>query len=367
MGRRRTHKHRGLPQNLYLNKGIYFYRHPKTKVFHSLGDVKSQAVADAKKLNAVLVKVDVNARIHKVLSAEAGTMAALCQRYLDELVSAKKQADRTHTDRVYRVKRIIRDIGTWPLEIITVRQVSDYLDTLKENPYQRIRAELKDIFQFAIAKGLMPPAMNPAAETLDKKPSKRDRYPLKLEDYEAIHALAEPWLQVAMEMIFITLQRPVDLVQTKYEDIREDVLYVQQQKVERHENWQSNLAIAVKGRLLQTIKKSRADEVVSPYIVHKKPLRKIRDRKNCDHWTQLQSNYIGREFAKIRDSLPQFKDMPPANKPSFYEIKALGGFVYIDKYGWTKEQVQALMGHTKTKTTEIYVDRHIEWSCVAVE
>lgn len=89
--------------------------------------------------------------------------------------------------------------------------------------------------------------------------------------------------------------------------------------------------------------------------------------KGCDHWTQVQENYLSREFAKLRDTLPHFKDLPSEQKPSFYEIKALGGHHYMNHYGWTQEQVSALMGHTNVKMTKTYTDRHIQWSEVAVE
>lgn len=367
MGRRRLRKNAALPKNLYQMSGYFYYRNPVNGQRHCFGKNKLSAIADAKRLNSILLPKLETDNVQKVLLQESGSLAEVADRYLKEYIPTKGLAPRTLSDTAHRVRRIIREIGTWPLETVNVRVVSEYLDQFDDNPYIKMRNELRGIFQFAIAKGLIPADHNPAGETLTKKESKRKRQALKLEDYEQIHQLAEPWLQVAMEMLFITLQRPVDLVQMKYTDIREGVLYVQQQKVARHDNWQSNLAITIQGRLEATIKKSRASGVISPYIVHRRFQRKIKNRKDCDHWTQLQGNYIGRAFADVRDKLPQFKSMHPKERPTFYEIKALGGHVYATQFGWEEAQVQALMGHTNADMTRVYTDRHIEWSMVAAE
>lgn len=367
MARRRLRKNSSLPQNLYFSDGYYRYQNPVTGKRHGFGKNKFQAIADAKKLNAILMPKCKSDNVQKVLLQESGSMAEVANRYLSEFVPTKKLAARTLSDTDSRVRRIVRDIGSWPMETVSVRMVADYLDQFDDNPYIKMRNELAGIFQFAITKGLIPAHTNPAAETMKKRESKRKRLPLKLEDYEQIHQQAEPWLQVAMELMFITLQRPVDLVQVKFADIRDGKLYIQQQKVERHDNWQSNLAIAVSGRLEETIKKSRASGIVSPYIIHRRPDRKISNRKDCDHWTQVQSNYIGRAFAKVRDTLPRFQKLTDKEKPTFYEIKALGGHYYQQHFGWEEAKIQALMGHTNADMTRVYTDRHIEWSEVVVE
>lgn len=366
MARKRLKKNNALPSNLYVSGKYFRYRNPVTGKSYGMGTNRVQAIADAKRLNRVLMpQVSVD-RVQRVLANDSGTFAELAIKYLKEFIPTKGLAKRTLSDVSFRVNRLIKEVGHWPLESITVRLVSDYLDKYSNNVYLKTRNELIGIFQFGIAKGLMSPTINPARETLIKKESKRKRLPLTLEDYHAIHALAEPWLQVAMEFIFITLQRPVDLVQVKYDDIRDGVLYIRQQKVERHDNWQSNLALKVQGRLEKTIEKSRASGLITPYIIHRRPKVK-RKRKDCDHWTQVQENYIGRAFAEVRDSLVKFNLMAKDLRPPFYEIKALGGHFYQTEFGWDESKVQALMGHTNADMTKTYIDRHIEWSKVTLE
>jgi len=43
-------------------------------------------------------------------------------------------------------------------------------------------------------------------------------------------------------------------------------------------------------------------------------------------------------------------------RPSFHEIKGLGGRVY-EEFGMSKDDIQRLMTHADKKTTEIYLDK----------
>lgn len=70
-------------------------------------------------------------------------------------------------------------------------------------------------------------------------------------------------------------------------------------------------------------------------------------------------------LAKVRDSLDQFKNMPKAMRPTFHEIRGLGGALYLEQ-GFSKEYVNLLMGHTTQQMTDDYSDLHITWiSCSA--
>lgn len=49
------------------------------------------------------------------------------------------------------------------------------------------------------------------------------------------------------------------------------------------------------------------------------------------------------------------------NPPTFHELRSLGSRLYI-KAGMQHDQVQALLGHTKPETTEIYLETGLpEW------
>lgn len=53
--------------------------------------------------------------------------------------------------------------------------------------------------------------------------------------------------------------------------------------------------------------------------------------------------------------------MPAAQRPTFHEIRALGGALYLEQ-GFSKEYVNLLMGHTSQKMTDEYTDQHQNWT-----
>ncbi|WP_342122113.1 phage integrase Arm DNA-binding domain-containing protein, partial [Proteus mirabilis] len=56
MGRSRSAKNKGLPPNLYLRKGIYYYRDVRTKKEFSVGSNKSLAITEAIQANLAIYK-----------------------------------------------------------------------------------------------------------------------------------------------------------------------------------------------------------------------------------------------------------------------------------------------------------------------
>ena len=93
---------------------------------------------------------------------------------------------------------------------------------------------------------------------------------------------------------------------------------------------------------------------------------------------------ISKQFAKARDKVPEIAALPPKNRPSFHEIRALGGYLYTQMAGHDEQFVkmlkgesvgttpddpfvQSLMGHTQMKMTRHYLDRHIQWVDVVAD
>ena len=66
---------------------------------------------------------------------------------------------------------------------------------------------------------------------------------------------------------------------------------------------------------------------------------------------------VTRAFAEARDSLPDLAAMEPERRPTFHEIRALGGRMY-EESGWTRSEIQALMGHADEEMTEHYLQGH---------
>lgn len=203
-----------------------------------------------------------------------------------------------------------------------MKAVAEYLDdNFQRDSYIKYRAMLVGLFRFAIMKGLYPAdAGNPAEITYAKSDYEKARRRMTLAQFWEIHEKADPWMQLAMEVALITLQGRAEVINMKYSDYQDKVLKVIRQKSSKHEH--SHLMIHCP-QLEDIIARSRQSGIASPYIIHRRPERKVQ-AKSRDHWTKLTPNHFTAEFRKVRDKCESFKNMPRQHRPTFHEIRALG-------------------------------------------
>jgi integrase len=348
-----------LPDNLYQDvKGYYRYRHPITRKYHGMGIHKARAIAAAKKLNLLLVEhTDL---VQTVLSDSAESLGDCIHRYKDERQQQAGLAASTLKLENYRLNRINKELGHLVASEITVRQCSDWLDSLQGDAYTKHRGSLIKLFSFAIAKGLA--AQNPAKETLPVAPDtiRKKRRPMSLEQFRAIRSAAPAWLQLAMDLALVTLQRRGDLVNLQYTSIKNGQLYVVQSKTEKHGE-RAYLRITIGDSLTEVLDRSHKIKPTNcPFIIHRLPERLSKSRYR-QHHGQISGDYLGKQFARVRDSLEIFANMKPEEKPTFHEIRGLGGAEYL-RQGFSKEYVNLLMGHTSQRMTDDYTGQHINWT-----
>ena len=161
-----------MPDNLYPNKvgGVIYYRykHPVTGTFHSLGSVKGEAIAEARQLNAILIKQ--KDRVGQILGTAEQTMSHLIGRYRKEYLPEQKLADSTIQNIGYRLDRFSEDLGDSLVESFDVKTVAEYLDeNFVRDSYIKHRNQMVELFRFAQMKGLYPSDLdNPAAVTYPK-------------------------------------------------------------------------------------------------------------------------------------------------------------------------------------------------------
>ena len=101
-----------------------------------------------------------------------------------------------------------------------------------------------------------------------------------------------------------------------------------------------------------------------PFILHRLPDRRV-PFAGQEHHGQIRGDLLQKHFQKVRDSLPVFQGMPKEERPTFHEIRGLGGALYLQQ-GFSKEYVNLLMGHTSQRMTDGYTDPHQQWTeCAA--
>ena len=180
---------------------------------------------------------------------------------------------------------------------ITIRMIAEMLDALTPRTASQCRALLIDIFNQAAAKGLCPD--NPAASTINRIEKKqRKRY--AVEGLRAVREKSPAWLQNAIDLALITAQRRTDILNMRFDGVREGFLYVVQQKTTKASDaaW---IRFKVTEELQAVISRCR-DDIASPYLVRRRPDRlKQKQAQTKDHSTQVEERYLTRAFKEARE------------------------------------------------------------------
>ncbi|MDX1816069.1 MAG: phage integrase Arm DNA-binding domain-containing protein [Marinobacter sp.] len=356
--RKRMRKNREMPDNLYsyIRNGVtyYNYRHPVTKQYHGMGIIKAEAFAAARQLNNLLSRE--SDLVAQVMGTANQDINHLISRFKKEFLPTKKLADSTLENIGYRLDRIGRDIGDTLIDQVDVQFIANYLDeNYQRDAYIKHRGQLVDLFRFAIMKGLYPSDWpNPAEITYAKTDYGKNRQRLSIEQFKAIHAAADPWMQNAMEIALVTLQGRAEVINMKFADYKNGSIRVIRQKTKKHEHARIQIHCP---ELENIISRARLSDIACPYIVHRRPDRR-KPAVGREHWAQLTANDFSAKFREFRDSCKIFDNIPKNKRPTFHEIRALGSWLY-KKQGFDNETyVQPLMAHADEKMTEGYQKGH---------
>lgn len=355
--RPRRPKNKALPPNLYPTNGgkSYIYRHPVEGSWHGMGANRGQAVAAAKELNAMLLPE--NDLVNRVLGNV--TVSQHITWFKENIYPEREYKAKTKGVYQAQFNKLIAKIGDKAVEEVSVHDLAGIMEEHSPRTSNQIRQVASDLFRAAISRGFRQD--NPAEATL-KRREKKARKRLTMDQFDAIRQRCEPWMQNAMDLALITLQRRSDIARMKFENVTDGKLYVIQEKTEKYDT--GYLAITTGPKLKNIIRQCR-DDMASPYLVHRRPQRKVKDRAGMDHWTQVKPEMLTRRFAEARDDTGLFENVPEEQRPTFHEIRALGIKTYRDN----KKNPQQLAGHASEQMTNNYDSDHedIRWVEVSAD
>lgn len=190
------------------------------------------------------------------------TFKHVADRYLrDEL---PKKAPATRKDNLRELAKLLEFFEDAPLEEIQPIHVRQYLDWRGQTAKVRANREkalFSHIWNFARDKGITS-MTNPAAGIKGNPEAGRDAY---IEDavYQAVWAAAEVPLQDAMDLAYLTGQRPADVLKLSSTDIQDGELTVVQNKTGHR------LRIAIEGELATVIDRIKARKVAGMTLITK--------------------------------------------------------------------------------------------------
>ena len=150
-----------------------------------------------------------------------------------------------------------------------------------------------------------------------------------------------------------------DILNMRFDGVREGFLYVVQQKTAKTSDaaW---IQFKVTDELQAVISRCR-DDIVSPYLIHRRPDRKKQKQAQTkDHWTQVEERYLTRAFKEARKVADCYKGWKEEEMPGFHEVRALSLHLY-QKAG---KDGQKIAGHASESMTKNYQRDHAEviWS-----
>jgi len=352
-----------LPDYLYPYKGAngrtyYKYKHPTMDKSESFGSDKKKAVEAARYLNRELGNSE--DLITRVLTPKKSgdTVSDYIPRFRKHLKTRTVNHEplSEHTLKAYNqiINTFEPFIGDTPIASVTRADCVEILDSYPIKSRNKNQAILSMMFKYALSDGLTED--NPVAKIMVTPKQKVTRQPLTLEGYRAIYPHAETCIQIAMSLELITLQRRGDIRTFKKSEWKDGITKLIQSKTYRHGPAAYLEFDFVGTELEQVIERANKSDIPSPYLVHYRPRYKNRKNEECDHWSQLSREQISKGFAKARKLSGYYEHLTPKEKPTFHEIRALGANLYLEK-GWTEEDIQKLLGHTKLSQTFEYLYR----------
>lgn len=292
------------------------------------------------------------AEMHETPPVDVATFRAAAERYFSEIVPTK--ASRTQIDNTRELENLYAVFDNPPalLSKIEPVHISKYIRwrmSMAKKWYAEQRrpipanaghvranreiALFSHIYNFARSIGLTS-CTNPCAGVPKNKELGRDTY---IEDdmYAAVWKAADEPLRDAMDLAYLTGQRPADTLKFTDDDMRDGMLHLQQNKT------RAKLRIEIKGDLAEVIKRIELRKAGYPIsstalIVNEK------------------GEKLGPEALRSRFDSARKKAGVAKQSFQFRDLRAKAGTDKTETSGDIR-QAQKQLGHTSVSMTEDYV------------
>lgn len=268
----------------------------------------------------------------KPAPVETGLMKGIFDRYVREVIPTK--APKTQYENHLMLKWLRAVFDSAPIETIRPQHVAQYRDHRGKIANTRANREislLSHVFNMAREWGHTEKE-NPCRGVRKNKEKSRDFY---ADDalWDAVYEHAAPELKRAMDLAYLTGQRPADVRKMRMTDIQGAHLSVQQNKTSK------KLLIEINGRLEQLLLQRKKMAVITPQIIVTEDGRPLSPQMLRDRWDKAREDAAQAHPAlAARIKLFQFRDIRPK---AASEIEL--------------EHAQGLLGHTsKRMTMEVY-------------
>lgn len=340
------------------SKGVWRWRNRITNKRKSLGKDLEPAQVAARELNRL---VELQVRLRDAQQLAPHTVGDVVDLFIDTQLDLQPWGTDTAAGNAATYRRYKREFGTRPFARTDRIFIGKWLNNLNTtaDTYNGHRLLLIKLWAYGISEGLA--EINEAEKTLPRsmaaniKGNAKVRKRLELDSFWTIHKAAPEFLKIAMEMSLLSLQARQEIVNIKYEDDRDEVLYIIRQKTAQQSDC-AFIALPVTPSIRKVISRSKKSGLLCPYVVHTIPLKIQRSRQAAKpHPFAVTRDHISKTYKKISDSTGIFAHLESAQQPGFHEIRSLGSRCLKDA-GYSTKEIGLFTGHASEKTTRIYTN-----------
>lgn len=264
---------------------------------------------------------------NKIINAKSDDrlFISAVDRYFKEVVPKKSKA--SQLDNKKQIKKLLEFFKDAPIECVKPKHVRQYLDWRADAPIRANReiALFSHIFNMARAWGYTD-NQNPCEGVKKHKETGRTNY-VTDELYKKVYDCADDKLKKAMDLAYLTGQRPADVLKMAWSDIYEEgdssFLFIKQNKTGMR------LSLPIEGDLKKLIDSlNQSNETLLGLTI-----------------TMLRNRFdAARESAKIDKSTFQFKDLRAKAAEDTASLSSL-------------KDAQSLLGHKNESMTRRYAQR----------
>ncbi|MDP8078375.1 tyrosine-type recombinase/integrase [Phocoenobacter skyensis] len=330
MGRPRKTHNQALPDNLYIRTRIrkngrvvkyYTYRLNGKKEI-SLGTDYNKACIKAAQLN--LERGDKTSLI---------TFTQVAKRYKSEVIPLK--SENTRSANLVQLKPLLVFFENAPLEQIRPTYIRQYLDSRShvQGAANNEVALFSHIWKYAREWGYID-TQCPADGIKRFEKKSRDVY-ISDEIYLVVYKYADQDIKDLMDLAYLTGQRPSDLVSLTLSHIKDNHLYITQQKTK------AKLRIEIVGKIEEII--NRRKEETKYYLFKTKKGERLTTIKLSKKFARLRSKVISLN-PEYAEQLSNFQ---------FRDLRAKSGTDKALLLG--EESARQQLGHTSVKMTKTYI------------
>lgn len=262
----------------------------------------------------------------RIVSIPTEGMPALIDKALPHILAGRAPA----TDVQYRYSaRLLAEVfAEYRPEQVRHGDIVQMMDAYshKVGTANRMLTVLKLVFQWAMDRELV--QQNPCLSVKRLKQTPRERL-IKGKEYQAIYANAAPWLQIVMDLCYLTGQRIGDVLKIERQHLLEEGIFIQQQKTGKR------LVVGWTPDLRAVIERAKALPGAVAAMRYVIAGRAGRMRLHSNVWRAFKT---AAEKAGVVDV-------------TLHDLRAMAG-TETDRQG---NDPSALLGHTDRRTTQIYL------------